>query len=323
MKRVRHFDKIFILPILNYYMIEIQNVTKYYGKTLAVQDVSFKVSNGEIVGFIGLNGAGKSTTINISAGVLNPTSGDVTIDGYSITKDKKKASMNVGWVPELPIFEQDVKALDYFLYIAGFYGLSKEEALKKAKELFQQVGLEGAEKKKLNQYSQGMKKRFALATSLISDPKNFLFDEVLNGLDPQGIAFFRNLALDLKKQGKAVLFSSHILSEVENLADRIVFIHKGKIIREMRADEITSLGMSDTVKIVLQNPVDDKVLQICSAFGNVNVQGNAIFIQEFKGKDVIEIANELSKAGYTVAEIGKIRGNLEEVFFKILGLNNT
>lgn len=298
-------------------MIDIQNVTKYYGKTLAVQDVSFKVNNGEIVGFVGLNGAGKTTTINISVGVLNPTSGDVLIDGYSITKEKKKASWNVGWVPELPIFEQDVKALDYFLYIAGFYGISGDEAKRKAKELFELVGLQGAEKKKLSQYSQGMKKRFALAASLISDPKNFLFDEVLNGLDPQGIAFFRNLALDFKKQGKAVLFSSHILSEVENLADRVVFIHKGRIVKEMSMEEIRGLGKTDTVKVVLDKSPDDKAIRICSAFGSVNVQGSTIFVQGFNG-NLAEISAELAKAGYNVIEIGKVHANLEEVFFKII-----
>ncbi|AWR96754.1 ATP-binding cassette domain-containing protein [Acidianus sulfidivorans JP7] len=302
-------------------MLEIQNLTKVYGNNTAVKDVSFKVNNGEIVGFVGLNGAGKSTTINISAGVLNPTSGDVLIDGYSITKDKKKASLNVGWVPELPIFEQDVKALDYFVYIAGFYGFSKSEAIKMGKEIFEEVGLKGVENRKLNQYSQGMKKRFALATSLISNPKNYLFDEVLNGLDPEGISFFRNLALKFKSEGKAILFSSHILSEIESLADRVVFINKGKIVKEMTINEIRNYEIGNGIRIIFEGNVDQRAIQICSKFGDVNAQGNMIIISKYNG-DLLEILQELSKAGYKVTDIGKIHTSLEELFFRIIGLSN-
>ncbi|ARM75238.1 ABC transporter ATP-binding protein [Acidianus manzaensis] len=301
-------------------MIDIQSITKNYGSNIAIKDVSFKVNNGEIVGFVGLNGAGKSTTINISAGVLNPTSGDVLIDGYSITKDKKKASMNVGWVPELPIFEQDVKALDYFVYIAGFYGISKSEAIKRGKELFEEVGLKGVEDRKLNQYSQGMKKRFALATSLISEPKNFLFDEVLNGLDPEGISFFRNLALKFKSQGKAILFSSHILTEVESLVDKVVFINKGRIVKEMTMNEIRNYEIGTGLRIILEKNVDEKVKEICSKFGNISVQGNIVIIHS--DVDMLEVLQELYNAGYKVSDIGKIHTNLEELFFKIIGMNN-
>jgi ABC-type multidrug transport system, ATPase component len=110
------------------FMIRVENLVKFYGHFQALKGESFTVNDGEIVGFVGLNGAGKTTTIKIATGVLYPTSGDVIIDGYSITKDKKKASENVGWVPELPNFEQDVKALDYFVYIAGYYKIPTNEA---------------------------------------------------------------------------------------------------------------------------------------------------------------------------------------------------
>ncbi len=183
-------------------VIQLNNVVKRFGNVVALDNVSFRINNGEVVGYVGLNGAGKTTTIRIIAGVLNPDSGDAIVDGYSVIKDKKIASKNLGWVPELPIFEHDVKAIDYFVYLAGYYGISSGDAKKIAKELFKEVGLEGVENKKLQQYSLGMKKRFALAVSLISNPNNFVFDEVLNGLDPQGIAFFRDLTLKFKKDGK-------------------------------------------------------------------------------------------------------------------------
>ncbi|MEZ0289896.1 MAG: ABC transporter ATP-binding protein [Sulfolobales archaeon] len=219
-------------------MIQIQNVSKSFGSVVALDNVSFEIRNSEIVGFVGLNGAGKTTTMRIAVGVLPPDSGDVLIDGHSITREKRVASQLIGWIPETPLFERDFKAIDYFVYIAGFHGYSASDARRLGRELLSRVGLEEAVNRKLSTFSQGMRKRFALALSLISDPPNFLFDEVLNGLDPQGIMFFRELAREFKKEGRAVLFSSHILSEVESIADRVVFIHRGRIIADMSIDEI-------------------------------------------------------------------------------------
>lgn len=219
-------------------VIVIDKVSKSFGRVRALESVSFEVRNGEVVGYVGLNGAGKTTTMRIAAGVLPPDEGDVYVDGHSVTRDKRRASLYIGWIPEVPLFERDFKAIDYFVYIAGFYGYSVSEARRLGRELLERVGLGDVIERRLGSYSQGMRKRFALALSMINDPPNFLFDEVLNGLDPQGIAFFRELALEFRKRGKAVLFSSHILSEVENIADRVVFIHRGRIIGDKRIEEI-------------------------------------------------------------------------------------
>ncbi len=301
-------------------MIQLNNVVKRFGNVIALDNVSFRINNGEVVGYVGLNGAGKTTTIRIIAGVLNPDSGDAIVDGYSVIKDKKIVSKNLGWVPELPIFEHDVKAIDYFVYLAGYYGISSGDAKKIAKELFKEVGLEGVENKKLQQYSLGMKKRFALAVSLISNPNNFVFDEVLNGLDPQGIAFFRDLTLKFKKDGKAVLFSSHILSEVEMIADKVIFIHRGKIIKEMSIEDIRKYSLIASVRLVLDK-IDEKVIKIISDFGNVKIEGNHIIIHNFNG-DTSELTQKLISEGYKVYEINKTSGNLEDVFFQIIGVKS-
>jgi len=295
-------------------VIQIENVSKNFGKRKVLDNVSFSVNNGEIVGFVGLNGAGKTTTIRIAVGTISPNSGDVYIDGYSITREKKIASRNIGWVPEFPIFEQDVKALDYFVYIAGYYGISAKEATELGKKLFEEVGLSGREKDKLANYSQGMKKRFALAVSLISNPKNFLFDEVLNGLDPQGIQFFRDMALKMKREGKAILFSSHILAEVEAIADKVVFIHKGKIVKVSTIDEIRRSLTSKSLRVVLSN-ITKEAIEEASKFGEVEVNGNVIIIKDCKA-DLTHVSNVMSK--YQVLEIGWTTGNLEEYFFKVI-----
>ncbi len=297
-------------------MIEISNVSKSFGRIKALENVSFKVNNGELVGYVGLNGAGKTTTIRIIVGVLLPDTGDVFIDGFSVLKEKRKASMRIGWVPEIPIFEPDVKALDYFVYLAGYYKISPAEARRLGKELFEKVGLSGAEERKLKEYSQGMKKRFALAVSLINDPPNFVFDEVLNGLDPEGIRFFRELAKDFKKQGRAVLFSSHILSEVEALADRVVFIHKGRIINILSMQEIKSMAEKKLV-VKLDKPLE-KIPGEISSYGEPVIEDNTLIIKKFKG-DQSSVVELLLGQGYKIKEVKLEETSLEEVFFKLIG----
>jgi ABC-2 type transport system ATP-binding protein len=296
--------------------IEIVGVYKSFGRKRVLEDVSFKVSNGEVVGYVGLNGAGKTTTIRIAVGVLPPDSGEVLIDGYPVLREKKKASERVGWVPEQPIFETEFKALDYFTYIAGYYGLSGSEARRLGRELLAEFGLGNALNMKLSSFSQGMKKRFALAVSMISDPPNFIFDEVLNGLDPQGIAFFRGLTKEFKKRSKAVLFSSHILSEVEDIADRVVFIHKGRIIGVYPMEEIKSKAGAG-VKLAL-NRVDESVLRILSRFGEpVVLDGSKILVRK-PSSNVDEIIAELVKNGVGVLEAGREERSLEDFFFTLI-----
>jgi len=298
-------------------MIEAIKISKKFGKFQALKDVSFKIRNGEVVGYVGLNGAGKTTTIKICVGALIPNSGDVLIDGYSITGHKREASSNVGWVPELPIFEMDQKALDYFVYLAGYYGLSSDEARRKAKELFDIVGLSDFMYRKLKDYSLGMKKRFALAISMINDPKNFFFDEVLNGLDPKGIAFFRELVKKFKHEKKAIFFSSHILSEVENIADRVIFLHKGRIIAKKTMNEIRQMA-KPALLIKVANP-DNNLIKLLEKYGNVKLEDEyyVVDLKEMMAKN--SIIEELVANNYKIQEIKALKSNLEKVFFKLIG----
>lgn len=297
-------------------MFIVQGVSKSFGKTRVLNSVSFEVRNSEVVGYVGLNGAGKTTTIRIVVGVLNPDSGDVVIDGYSITRDKREASRLIGWVPEIPMFESDFKALDYFVYLAGYYGLSASEARSLGRRLLEEFGLGDALNVKLSAFSQGMKKRFALAVSMINDPPNFVFDEVLNGLDPKGIAFFRELTVEFKKRGKAVFFSSHILSEVEGLADRVVFIHKGRIIGIYTMEEIKRLA-KPAVEITL-GYVDDKITKYLQEHGEVViVNERKIVLRGYTG-DPADIVNDLVKLGAKVHEIKREEKSLEDFFFDLV-----
>lgn len=298
-------------------MIIITNVSKSFGNKRVLENVTFEVKNGEVVGYVGLNGAGKTTTIRIAVGVLPPDNGDVLIDGHSIISEKRRASRLVGWVPELPIFETEFKALDYFAYLAGYYGYSPSDAKKLAKDLLTSLGLGEALNMKIANFSQGMKKRFALAVSLISDPPNFIFDEVLNGLDPQGIAFFREMAIKFKKEGKAVLFSSHILSEVEEIADRVVFIHKGRIIGSYTMDEVRA-SAKPALEVKLAGPVGKDVAEFLAKYGETVMKDQQTIIVLNPSADPGEIVSALVSRGYRVEEFKKNRRNLEEFFFNLI-----
>ncbi len=216
-------------------MIEIRDLTKIYSRNSrpAVNAMSFTVNNGEIMGFAGLNGAGKTTTIRIATGIIYPTSGTVLIDGNDIVRDKVNASRLSGWVPEFPNFEPNARPLTLMRYYGGFYGMKAADATRRGRELLEAVSLEESMNEKLRNYSQGMKKRFSLAAAMLNDPQNYFFDETLNGLDPEGIRFMRKLMVELRGKGKAVLLSSHILNELETVADRIAIIHKGKLMQIM------------------------------------------------------------------------------------------
>jgi ABC-2 type transport system ATP-binding protein len=304
-------------------LFEIKAATKVFSAKQgpAISSVSFDVRNGEIVGFVGLNGAGKTTTIRIAVGVSLPTSGTVVIDGHDITREKPEASKSIGWVPEVPNFEPNAKAWPLMRYLAGFY--NRTEARRKSKELLASVGLSGFENRKIRTYSQGMKKRFSLAVSLLSDPQNFLFDEVLNGLDPEGIHFFRELMRGQKRMNKAILLSSHILTEIENIADRIVFIHSGRIIKIVTREELTvHEGEKGVLRIILQNSTDDAVSYLKSLGGTVQVQGNEIILSDFRG-DSSQVNSELVKRGISVREIKFEKTGLEQYFFDVIGKADT
>ena len=298
-------------------MIKVDGLTKVFSAKAgpAIESVTFDVSDGEIVGFVGLNGAGKTTTIRVAAGVSLPTSGSVSVDGYDIVNQKVEASRRTGWVPELPNFEPNASAISLMRYFAGFYDIPGPEVDHRSLELLASVGLEGAEARKLRTYSQGMRKRFSLAASLLGSPKNYLFDEVLNGLDPEGIRYFRRLMTELKGKGSAVLMSSHILVEVESLADRVVIIHKGRLIKTISRSELEKVG-ENKVKIRFGS-MSDGALGYLKGLGPVRVDGSTAFLSA--SVDTAQLNAELVKRGYQVIELTVQKEGLEEYFLSLIG----
>lgn len=302
-------------------MIDVVHLSKTYRRlnTPAVDDISFILNNGEILGLAGLNGAGKTTTINAACGVIIPSGGRIIVDGFDIVRQKANASVSMGWVAEYPNFEQNVKPGLLMQYFAGFYKISAADAKSRIKSLLKSVGLESAENRKISTFSQGMKKRFALAAAMVSDPQNYLLDEILNGLDPEGIDFVRKLLLEMKRAGKAVLLSTHMLGVLENLADRVIIIHKGKILETVTKGRMKSLGRP--AMRIRVDKMDDNLMQILAGFGNLSIIGDEVIISGIKNDRGTEeeVSTALVKNGYRLSHMSVEGASLEEYFLKLVG----
>ncbi|MGC8609631.1 MAG: ABC transporter ATP-binding protein, partial [Thermoplasmata archaeon] len=285
----------------------------------AISNLNLDIKDGEILGLVGLNGAGKTTTIRMSSGIIFPSSGRVLIDGFDIVREKVKAAQKIGWIPELPNFEPNAKPLPLMRYFAGFYNLHGKEAENRIMELLSMVGLKNDLNKKLSAYSQGMKKRFAIAESIIGNPQNVLFDETLNGLDPEGVVFVRKLMIDMRKSGKAVLLSSHILTEVEDVADRVAIINHGKLIKLLNRSELKSLGKT-VIHIIIENS-DGACAKILKEYGEIRSNDREIVLSDLTIPDseIADIPSKLINAGYKIRQFTPVGETLEEYFFGLIG----
>jgi ABC-type multidrug transport system ATPase subunit len=218
-------------------IIQVKNLSKTFGDLKAVDNLSFAVRKGEVYGFLGQNGAGKSTTIRMLLTLIKPDEGDIEIFGLNLYKHRKEVLRQVGAVIERPDLYKYLTAKENISIFARLSGI--KVTAKKIAEQLEIVGLAGREKDKVKTYSQGMKQRLGLACALVHNPSLIILDEPVNGLDPQGIADMRNMIIHLSKdEGKTLLISSHLLSEMEMIADSMLIINKGKKIVEGKVNEL-------------------------------------------------------------------------------------
>jgi ABC-2 type transport system ATP-binding protein len=295
-------------------MLSIRGLSKVYrGKPApAVVGLDLELRPGEVLGLVGLNGAGKTTTIRLAAGLVYPTTGHVSVNGLDLTRDKADASRHIGLVPEFPSFEPGSRAINQLRYYAGFYGFSGNAAREQCTELLRKVGLGELGHVRLRTFSQGMKKRFSLAASLLGDPDFYLYDEILSGLDPEGVLLARNLMIDLRARGHGVLLSSHILSEVQQVADRVAIMHEGRLLKVVtRTDMEAAAGA--TLRVTIEN-LDDAGVELLQSFGTVRREYNTIWISGPK-VDASQINAELVRRNYRVLALGFESQNLEHAFF--------
>ena len=219
-------------------MIECRNLTKYYDEFKAVDDLNLNILEGEILAFVGPNGAGKTTTMNVLVGLIEPTSGEAFISGKSITKDPIEVKKVIGFLPENVNLYSGLTARQNVRYIADLNGGVPE---KRVDEMLDLVGLGKVMDKCAGEFSKGMKQRLGVACVLVKEPKVLFLDEPTSGLDPTGKLEFQNLLKKLGEESMTVFYSSHILGEVRDIADRVGILHQGKLQKILEHDEIIKI----------------------------------------------------------------------------------
>jgi ABC-2 type transport system ATP-binding protein len=301
--------------------INVVNLKKYYGRTRAVDDISFSFASGQIFGFVGPNGAGKSTTMRILATLDEPTAGDAYVDGVSVVEEPEKARQLVGYVPDALPTHRDMSVHDYLDFFARAYGLKGRQRHQVIERIEEFTNLTGIRDKYVVALSKGMKQRVSVARSLLHDPPVLIMDEPAAGLDPRARVELRELLKLLSWQGKAILISSHILTELAEVCTGAVIIEHGRILRAGTMDEILATGLRRTVVIRLlerHEEVHKRLLETPHVAAARLLVDNTVEAEINAAEEVCcELLAELVRAGFRVAEFRQRRAELEEVFMNI------
>jgi len=290
-------------------VIEIQSLTKRFGGTTAVDDLSFRVEPGVVTGFLGPNGAGKTTTLRSLVGLVTPTSGRATFDGRSY-RELEQPLRTVGTALEAASFHPGRSGRDHLRVMGAAAGLPTG----RVDEVLEWVGLADAGRRRVGGYSLGMRQRLGLAAALLGDPGALVLDEPINGLDPEGIRWIRVFLRDLAAQGRTVLVSSHLLSEVQQTVDRVVIISHGRLAYEGTLD---GLEAGATARVHVDAPDREGLARALQAAGaQVDAAADGLHVT---GLDVDAIGRHALAAGVPLRLLVPQREGLEDVFLGIVG----
>jgi ABC-2 type transport system ATP-binding protein len=293
--------------------IVVREITKLYGEQKAVDKITFSVNKGEIVGFLGPNGAGKSTTMKMITGYLSPDSGVATVSDIDVAADPIAAKKKIGYLPEANPLYFDMYIKEYLDFIAGIHQVDNKK--QRIKDVIELTGLGIEQRKKISQLSKGYKQRTGLAAALIHDPEVLILDEPTSGLDPNQIIEIRNV---IKEQGrnKTVLFSSHILQEVEAMCDRVIIINKGKLVADDRLSNLQQKGSNDVIKVSFKEPLEPEWLKRLN--GITTVTKLDTYSWQLQGANTSEVKKQLLELSLqhnlNIVSLQTEGGSLEEIF---------
>jgi ABC-2 type transport system ATP-binding protein len=301
------------------YAIETENLTKVYNGVAVVDHLNLRVKEGTIFGFLGPNGAGKTTTILMLLGLIEPTEGTARVAGIDVMEKPVEVKRISGLMPAEGGLYPNLSARDNLLYFAKFYRLPRDEAEKRVEELLELVGLKEAADKKVEGFSTGMKQRLLLAQALINDPQVLFLDEPTNGLDPKGTVELRKLLLRLKREGKTILVSSHILPEVEEVSDEIGIISQGKLLISGSKEEIKREFMKERFIITVETKESLEGLDGLEVEVLEWRKTGDRKLTVYAKRDVREeLVRELTEKGYTVVDVHLHEPSLEEIFMELV-----
>ena len=308
-------------------MIEVKNVTKKYGSTIAVDNISFNVKDGEIVGFLGQNGAGKSTTMNMITGFIEPTDGQIIINGNDISKKPRKAKKQIGYMPESVPLYYELTPKEFVSYMAELKLVKRNERKQEVEKVIKETGLGDVQNKLIRNLSRGYKQRVSLAGALVGNPDVIILDEPTVGLDPKQVTEIRSLIKELGKK-HTVILSSHILSEVSQICEKVIIINKGKIVAIDTPENLEkSTKEKNGISLIVEDPKNNisKIKEIIKEIDEVefvkdNEDGTKQYVITFSAdidlrKKLFEV---LPKQDIVIFELKKTETTLEEAFMKLI-----
>jgi len=315
-------EKVEIRTSSNISTIEVKNLTKSFNDFKALDTVSFNVKRGEIVGFVGPNGAGKTTTIKLLTNLLTPTSGYAYINNINVNKNPKKALLSVGSLIEVPGVYDYLTPHEILTYFGKIHRMNKNEINQKIKEVLKIVKLSEWEHKKTGSFSTGMLRRLAIAKAILHSPDVLILDEPVIGLDPRGIKDIRDMLKQFKSKGVTIFLSSHLLNEVKETCDRIIFLDGGKVVTQGTIEEIMHRIKIDTIEVEFLNQlteVDIKEIETIPEITSFEKE-NDFFKIKFDGKPETsnKILTKLTKQGLKVVSFSTKKADLESFYVSIM-----
>jgi len=303
-------------------VVEAHDLVKRFGSVVAVDGVSFSVRKEEIYGILGPNGAGKTTTIRIAIGILKPDRGEVYIVGYNVHREPIKARSLIGVVPEVSNPYVDLTVWDNLMLVGGIYCLPKDMRIRRARNLLEALGLYNVRNRKVKFLSKGMRRRLLLAMALISDPDILFLDEPTSGLDVFSARVIRSMLLELKKQGKTIMLTTHNINEAGLLCDRVAIMNKGKIIALGTPEELKiKFGMYTRISICFNREVSERNLKEYFEGLDMIVRGRCVMIT-CKTEDLNEVLDKIAMMiKYNKLRIRELQASglsLEDVFVRLV-----
>lgn len=311
-------------------MIKVENLSKNYGSVKAVKSISFELKDGQVVGFLGANGAGKSTTLKIMTGYISPSSGNVFYGKKNIQDDTSEIQKDIGYLPELNPLYSEMIVHDYLKFISEVRGISENDFKNAFQKVVEECSLNAVAHRTIANCSKGYKQRIGLAAALIHDPKILILDEPVTGLDPNQIVEIRELIKKLGKE-KIVLMSSHILQEIQATVDRIIIINEGSIVADGSSEELlndSAKGKAD-LKLVVSNADENDIRDMKATIPSIDIKNiskedsfTSINIEFPSNGDPREdIFKYAVDKNWVILEMVTSKQNLEDIFRKLTGNN--
>ena len=308
-------------------MISVKHLTKYYGEHLAVDDISFDISEGHVYGFLGPNGAGKSTTMNIITGCLSATDGTVLIDGHDIFEEPNEAKKLIGYLPEHPPLYMNESPLEYLKFVGEAKGLHGSRLMAQVNEVIEKTGISNVKHRRISALSKGYKQRVGIAQALLGNPKVIILDEPTVGLDPIQIIEIRDLITELGKT-HTVIFSSHILSEVQAICDQIVMIARGKLVAFGEPEELRKQLLAPNEIVLTTNAAYGEIKELLASIEQITEveeedTKSELTVVRIKSEheDIYDLSGSVFRAfadsENTIYEMALKKGNLEDIFIEL------